>query len=199
MNDGDAIYRINDKSGNNYHANQATLSKRPLYKTNILNGKSVGLANSANAQELLTGSITLGDDIGTVGLTVFSVAYVLTSAQRIMFQACNCRFGVSVNGNIYNYAGIIVNSGNNTFSYNNWYAFSYTVNDAAVNQYLNGILKKSADTGTLSKTAPMYLFSSGSANYFDGYVAEIICYFGMLSDADRGKVETYLNDKWSIY
>jgi hypothetical protein len=46
--DGDKIYRINDKSGNDNHASQPSEANRPLYKTGIQNSLSMGLGDGSD-------------------------------------------------------------------------------------------------------------------------------------------------------
>lgn len=46
--DGQAIYRVNDKSGTGHYLEQATVGARPLYKTAIVNGLSVARFDGIN-------------------------------------------------------------------------------------------------------------------------------------------------------
>lgn len=192
--DGDKIYRINDKSGNNYYLRQATESKRPLYKTNIKNGMSTGS----------TIDVTSGEWLGTTfnpystGYSLFAVCYYTSTAQNII-AGFGVRNGV-VATNMYNYGGTQIYSANGTVSRSTWFVLSYDLTtDAVVTQYKNGTSVKTADTGNIANSANCAVFSSEFANYFIGYIAEIVCYSGVLSSGDRGTVETYLNNKWAIY
>ena len=58
--DGDAIYRANDKSGNDYHYSQTTSGNRPLYKTAIQNSLSIGRFDGADDYLINTSYPELG-------------------------------------------------------------------------------------------------------------------------------------------
>jgi hypothetical protein len=72
--DGDAVYRINDKSGNGYHLTQATEAARPLYKTS---GGIHWLQFAGTDDVLETGNITLTQVwSGAVGAYVNAISGV---------------------------------------------------------------------------------------------------------------------------
>lgn len=54
--DADAIYQANDKTANAYHLTQSAAGQRPLYKTNIVNSKSV--ARFDGTDDLMNVTIT---------------------------------------------------------------------------------------------------------------------------------------------
>lgn len=192
--DGDKIYRINDKSGNNYYLSQSTESKRPLYKTNIKNGLSTASTIGVSAGEWSGNTF----NPYSTGYSLFGVCYYTTTNQSII-----AGFGVrngAVNTSIYNYGGIQIWSRAGTVSTNTWFILSYDLDTSAnVTQYKNGTSVKTDDTGNVANATSCSIFSSEFANYLVGYLAEVVCYSGILSSSDRASVETYLNNKWSIY
>lgn len=205
-NDGDAIYRVNDKSGNSFNATQSTADNRPKYKLNIQNGKSAGYGD---ANDFMSHSYVLG---AATDFTVFVVANFIS---------------------LYNYRGA---TGSNWSSYNlhidtNGIVYAGTdVNNriatsagfvSAGTDYIFALKKSGTSSGNLSlyKNGGGAVVNTGkiAANpvsattaifhilpdltYIGGYLYlyEIVVYNTALSDADRGTVQTYLNDKWAIY
>lgn len=69
--DGDPIGGIKDKSGSNYHLTQTDPTKRGLYKTSILNGKSVGRTDGVNDHWFVASSNGYFKSIYYGGATVF--------------------------------------------------------------------------------------------------------------------------------
>jgi hypothetical protein len=59
--DGDAIYQANDKSGNTQHLLQATLAKRPLYKTNAQNSLATCLFDGTD--DYLAKTFTMNNQV----------------------------------------------------------------------------------------------------------------------------------------
>lgn len=193
--DSDKIYRINDKSGNNYYLPQSTESKRPLYKTNIKNGLSTASTIGVTSGEWR------GDTFNpySTGYSLFGVCYYTTTAQSIIASVGNVRNGAQ-NTFVYNYGGIQIKSAAGTVAPNTWFILSYDLDTSAnVTQYRNGTSVKTGDTGNVGNSTACNIFSSGTANYLVGYIAEVVCYSGILSSSDRASVETYLNNKWAIY
>ena len=69
--DGDPIGGIKDKSGSNYHLTQTDPTKKGLYKTSILNGKSVGRTDGVNDHWFVASSNGYFKSIYYGGATVF--------------------------------------------------------------------------------------------------------------------------------
>lgn len=193
--DGNLIYRINDKSGNNYYLAQSTESKRPLYKTNIVNGKSVGSTIGITNGELRGNTF----NSSTTGATIFIVVYY-TGVGAFYMQNYVRFYTADYYGKIRNYAGSWLDSAPNVFPEQEWGIISFDMDtNCSITQYKNGTSVKTGDAGTISSNILTAIFSSGSANYGIGYVGETVMYSGILASADRAQVETYLNNKWAIY
>jgi len=204
-NNDDLIYQANDKSGNGKNAVMANSSYRPSYKTNAQNGLSAGYSGT---NKLLVHDYPLG--IAT-DFTVFAAAKYTTLGNYYGLFGGNWSaytFHASSNGTCY--AGTNENDRIATSS-----------GFVTVNTSMIITLKKSGtSSGNLSlynsggtavvntgKTAPspssaavaIMSYMNAPANNLIGYLYEYIVYDNALSDTDRGNVETYLNNKWSIY
>ena len=197
-NDADAIYRINNKvSGKTDHLKQTTLSRRPLYKTNILNGLSAGLGNRAATKQLnATSSTTL-----TQYRTRFIVALCsdnLSSGQvsgmfgqdRIGFEGAVRRYMM--------YQGKLLYSSNYKWVLGQFVIVTSIMNLTASQIYANGILVGEGDIGN-GYNQGVSLFSTSNDNYLTGYTCEALQYEGVLSEANRLLVDSYLNTKWAVY
>lgn len=207
-NDGDAIYQVNDKSGNSNHAVQSTLDNRPLYKTGAQNSLSAGYAAIKNKYYMnhpyplgtatdftvfLHAELTeLFNYAGFLGWR-FAAGYTMNATADGALQVgtdvanrINVAAGLSANTN---YLFVLKKSGSSSGN------FSAKVNNGTpyVNTGKTALSPKNSGT--------MQLFATGyaPADVMAGYIYEYIVYNSALSDADIGTVETYLNNKWAIY
>jgi len=205
-NDGDAIYQANDKSGNGFNATQSTADNRPKYKTNIQNSKSAGYGDT---NDFMTHSYVLGT---ATDFTVFAAFSYVTVANYLGITGANWsayNIHTSDDGTIY--AGtdtpnrIVTSSGFVANGTDYIFAFKKSGTSAGnLSLYKNGdspiVNTGKTAVNPVSATTEIFHYR-GDTNYLKGqiYIYEIIVYDTALSDTDRGKVETYLNNKWAIY
>ena len=71
--DGSAVARWQDKSGNGRHATQATANSRPIFKTNIKNGKGVVRFDGTNDRLSIPSSTSLFNFLNTSSSTIFAI------------------------------------------------------------------------------------------------------------------------------
>jgi len=86
-----------------------------------------------------------------------------------------------------------------------WNIASYITRlDGSAEIYVNGLSIASASSGTMTLSLPLtdsatfYLGSYNGANFFKGYIAEVIIYSRALSYDERLQVTSYLSRKWDI-
>lgn len=206
--DGDAIYQVNDKSGNNHHGVQTTAGARPLYKTGIQNSLSIARFDGVNN----TGShfnITMSASSGS--FTMIAAFYDnvtgIKSTPRGLFDTQTGRLiflPQTTNNNGYigwydgGYKDIAVNA------HQNWEIDSWVLNSATTTGYVyqNGNLLGNAtySAKAIGGRVRLCAFQDTLSNYLlAADMCEVILYTSALSDTDRGTVETYLNNKWAIY
>jgi len=204
-NDGDKIYQANDKSGNGYHAVQATVDYRPLYKSGIKNGLSVG--NFDGYDQLIISNFTVDGD-----WTIFNVFKdTKTYTTGVM---CMAELSESVRGFVmrpYDNSTFRVYAYNTTptaiiatvpIDRSNYWIVTGKAASDYITAYANGNAGTPVNTvGTLNTITNTVRIGSSFAdnNYLYGNICEILYYDSALSDTDRQTVETYLNDKWAIY
>lgn len=214
--DGDAIYQVNDKSGNSNNATQATSGNRPLYKVNIQNSLSAALFDNTN--DYLVFPYPLGT---ATDLTVFLISRFSSISN---YDAIT---GRNNNGNLGTYWGawaVHLSAGGKFYAGTDVkYRIAAPASPVVANGNFYSIrLKKSGTSaGNLSlsvnngtpavntgNTAANPASSEMSVGFrgelaghtpYDGYLGEYIVYDSALSTGDITSVETYLNSKWSVY
>ena len=202
-NDGDKIYRINDKSGNNYHAKQTNATDRPQYKTGIKNGLSSGLFINYNKMPLPNEL----RDLLTQTFTIFAVIKFL-SVQGGGYAGIGSKY-YSANGFLilkhsnnkmmftWNSAKYIYS--NTSIADNTWYLIGAKFDhpNTYAGLFINSSLENSSSNTTVIGTGAT--LGIGVETHNNQYFSEVVIYNSALSDSDRGKVQTYLNNKWAIY
>lgn len=221
---GDPIGVWRDKSGNSYHATQTDGTKKPTFRTNVKNGKSVVRFDGTNDHLQLVGSTSFLKFLHNSNSTVF-VAAKNSGAGNSMLLCSNNGTGsntgfwfyypgttsfwpIATNGTTANVVYSLESSITNT-NYNLMMAYTKAGDPTAserVKNYNNGSLLSGANTLTNAADSGNSGFDvfvgSGSSvsNYpLNGDILEILIYNQVLSTGDRQKIETYLNSKWSIY
>lgn len=193
--DNDAIYQINEKSGVGSNLIQTNIARRPLYKTNVRNGLSAGLGNTAATKELT--SMTAINY--SQPLTIFAVAAVPNNGTLQNISAEGVRSGYQSSNRLSMYAGIFVDSANNAFVDNTWYILRYEFNGASSKIYRNGTLVVSGNAGA-NALSRMSLFSAYGQRYLNGYIGEHLAYNSILDAAVASQLENnYFNAKWSVF
>lgn len=191
--DGDPIGKVNDKSGNGKHLTQSTPTKKPTFKTNIVNGKSIARGDGG---DVLAGTLSTNYDAKTIfvvmtpGNTV--KAYVLTLQNA-------------------GYSSIIINYIANTMEYYGstprismgsvvmgTFALHELVYDGTnATTYKNGT---QVTNGSGNDDALNYirLFATNNIpnNGLVGDIGELFVYNSALGSTDRQSVESYIRTKW---
>lgn len=193
--DGDPVSTWTDSSSSANHGTQ-TLTARPTYKTNIINGYPVVRFDGTDDSLLITSINTVRHYFIVVKWSgTNNLASVLgKQAAPIMF------YGGATNGGVNE---VIVHQ---SFSY------SQVVNGTA---YSNGVLQASTATlyrnynnfqiyeVTTTASGPTFdrlggITSGGNSYFINADVAEIITYNAVLSAANRQAIEHYLSTKYGI-
>ena len=206
LSDNDSIAQWDDLSGNDNHATQSTESYKPLYKTNILNGKPVVRFDG-------------GDDLFNIGdstslssideISVFAVITIETNQDTAIIRTPYS--GVSLAWGLDYYTGklrwFLYDSGTPYVAEDTWnislgttYLLSATYNGTSLISYIDQSLFKSFDhTGAIDNTNDGIRIGGRSGTpslWLHGDIAEILVYSRALSSVERGSVEQYLGEKW---
>lgn len=202
----------NKGSGNN--TTQSDSNKRPLFKTNLLNGKP-GIDFDGTNDFLQISSLALDTYI-----SVFIVAKTTTAKPFLVEHSANSNSadGFFFYGDTNSPYNVRRTNGNNYRGSDDWFgseaAQAALVIDAISSApnpmgkvYKNGTLQadgaiSSAGGNSLSDTSVTDTFNIFSRNgvlfFSDGNLHELIIYNAPLSTTNREKVEGYLAHKWGL-
>lgn len=195
--DNDVVGRMSDKSGNGYHAVQATTANKPVLKLAQQNGRNIlhsvsydfltapvpGTSQPFTYVAAWMGknaafSLALGGPYGGVGRSFLGV------------NAITYKFAL--------YAGVYVDTA--ILSTAQWVVQSGVANTVSSKVKINDDAPIAGDAGTNS-TGPV-----GVMSYSGGEGATVLDSFGegmlynrALTDAELTQVHTYLNEKWAVY
>ena len=210
--DRQAIGRWNDlnpatlNSSYKNHASQATSALQPLYIKDGINGLPALLFDGIDDFLLYNGNFLANSDytIFVVEARTGSVANNFFLAGSELTESNNLILGYSSNTTIaHSHLGTANKIENTISAYGSptprVHSFAFG-RKFGKESYTNGGQKISS----ASQTNPLASYTNSSigkaytANYFKGFVGEIIIYSRNLNDADRKLIETYLIEKWRI-
>lgn len=208
------VARWEDKSGNNRHATQATSGNRPIRKTSIKNSKDVLLFDGSN--DYMSTVAFGGNQTWTRFIVFASLAsqykvilgwgssfsaptgadYMATNAQRLEIE----QFGSALLS-----AKLAIASNTTT---NAWLLGSQQTDGTHAGHIgmVNGLTYSTADViannpGNFTKASTAYgigAYNNGTSPA-NAYIAEVLHFNYALTTAQRIQVETYLNQKYSLY
>jgi hypothetical protein len=205
--DGSAVARWEDQSGNGRHFKQATSNNRPVLKALIQNNKNIIRFDGSND--------FLEMDTAFNGLTSASYYVVLkvdADPPTVQTMTGHPVFFLSggilashfpwTDGNIYD--NTLTTSrktvGNPTRSLALFNLYNVDSTSGHWTSRLNKSQLFTTSTNTIDQQGKKLGLNDSQATfyYFDGDMAEIICFNSILSASDRGMVEDYLYAKWGI-
>lgn len=203
VNDGDRIYRVNDKSGNGFNAVQTTEEERPEYKIGIKNGLSV-----CN-YDVGTGGAGTGFDFSGITDASLSHTFVFvydtsTGVSKRIFDSQTGRLLINVTTVTTNaitfYESAFRDVGTQS---GEWQINSFVLNAASGigELYINGLYSgvgAYAGTAIGGTTTLGGRYNAVATDEFVGYLGEFMIFNSALSIQDRQKLEQYINSKWNM-
>lgn len=205
------VSQWNDLSGNENHAVQVIGANQPLYVTdggNEFNNYPVIRFDGSN--DMFEGTLING--IESSSITIFAVVNGELKATY------SCEDGIfSINTNSY---GFWFERGTNSRTLAIWnknkivrglnelphegfqakILSAKKIINTRTNLYINGIVIATSTDAILNGTFTNAIYVIGKSNYYyKGSFAEIIVFKKELTEAERIKVERYLNAKYNIY
>ena len=207
----EAIATWQDKSGNGYNMTQATSVKRPLYKLNAINTVPSILFTASKGDELSNSSYL----INTQSFTVFTVhnAFAGNNGPVLHFSMSS---QYMVYWSIFSAASqtcYVPRSNTSSFALNN--LVKTNVNCITMIRYnqtntmcnYNIVSTQYGNQAIVNDTyTPNFTFTGGLgiakrftyAEYFNGYIGDIIIYNRSLTDVEVNDIINYLRIKWNI-
>jgi hypothetical protein len=205
--DGDPVSVWPDSSANGRNATQSG-GARPVFKTNILNGQPTVLFRNTGVRQFMT----LATQIDTSGAVPLWTAFVVMKLFGSQGTGSDL-MALGAAGGIYGDNSCEISAYNGWVTFNAqgsartfgadqspaWHVFTTHNAVAGPKMYIDGI-SRTLNVGTIVSTNNFGLIGTtpGQIYLSDGYIAEILIYNSILSDANRGAVETYLKAKYGL-
>ncbi|MFC1771068.1 LamG-like jellyroll fold domain-containing protein, partial [Candidatus Margulisiibacteriota bacterium] len=213
LSDNDPLMTWVDYSGNSRHVDQKGSTKRPIYNTSALNGKSVLRFDGIDDYLVIPDQDITDYMEGGVTVSIFTVFKQNSAANVTLFNweynGITNRLGTHLayaNGISYFDMGsastarlAFTTPSNFTGQYQIATFLRKEVADIEIYNRSSLIGSKSDATGSASGTAGFYIGSGYDVGYnFPGDLAELIIYKEALTGSEILQVETYLSNKWGI-
>jgi len=189
-----------DKSGNGRNFVQATGNNQPAISTITQNGKSLLEFDGTNDRLVASGnflqiaSCTLFAAFRRISGTYGGVLSSSTDADKspsILIE--------NTLGGLRGYTNVSISGVSVVDAF---CVFAGVVNAGATTLWVNGTQRDSdaavSTLDTSGTTTSIGSYRQSAANYFNGYIGELIAYNASLSAAQRQSVQSYLGKKWGI-
>ena len=197
--DGDAVYQWNDKSGNARHVSQTTAGNRPLYKTGVLNSKSVLRFDGTN-DKLSVASYDSGASWTRFVVVNGTTGYgyqLATPIESYIYVPGGAHFSATgVSGESQFDVTVSLTGAWKILSHrcDGTHAGHISRNNGT--DLTRGTVYASSNPGNPA-SATLNIGGGGFAP-LAGDIAEVIFYDSVLSEANITSVESYLASKWGI-
>lgn len=211
--DNTAISSASDLTAYANNATQATGSKQPTFQENEINGQPVMRFVAANAQVLVaTNQSQLNPSDGVSVYAVFKTpaSLPLAAAQGILYKTSSSGdipYGIYMTTNVINWrttgsddvvkiVSAAAVSAATTYvveGYNNLTTTSIKINNsAAVTDTVNGLKTSNQDVLQIGNTL------TSIARYYNGDIAELLIYKGVLTSSQRENIRKYLGAIYGV-
>ena len=194
--DGDVIGGLKDKSASANHFSSATTA-RPLYKTGIQNGKSIGRGDGSNDS-----MSNAGIDIGTTYTLFFAMKFAGSDTRIHISETAGRHYTlILMSGTMIGHGagagGVGVAHG---MTLPQWAIIHIVRTNTSVSFYKNGTQIGTTQTlGANSNHIIGYLFSQNGSFSSAIDIGEIAVYTNNPSAANVSAMLSYLNTKWAVY
>ena len=189
---GATVSQWADKSGNGRNAAQATAASQPTYTAGGLNGKPVLTFDGVNDVMSFQGVHNAQWSIATVGRAAGN------NQAFIQFGTANQFGSLFVESSVFTARPTFPPDATAPFVANEIAILSATYGQTTTNIWKNGSIGTPAAQGGVASNATSYIGTLGSLYYLNGFIAETVVTNGVLSTADRQRVEGYLAWKWGL-
>lgn len=189
-----AVSQVNDKSGNNRHATQATPANRPTQLS--FNGRSAMYFSGSN----WLGAARPASGTHTIFAVVYATAIPASGASPLSIAATASFHPILGTGDMTWYSrsdGLYIGS-SVPFGLSPC-VVGWRNDSAAFIAFRNGVITTSGTASNAISTVANLVIGARVQNAgWVGYVGEVIVYGSALSTDDRARVEKYLANKWAI-
>ena len=198
--DGDVIGCATDKSSSGDDATQSTTAAKPLYKTNIQNSLACAYFDGSDDFLGMTGTAISDHSVFVVTKRTGTTTEYYTTA---ISNDANTYFlytrESSLKRQYFVYQGTsqLYDDPTTTLIER---LYCQVVSGTSAKFYIDSVERDSDSVTNTSHTwQRIGIRETDSVYPWKGYILEILIYDNAVSDADRALIETWINDKWSIY
>lgn len=192
------VTQIDDLSGNNRHAVQATASKRPATGTTTINGLNVLAFDSGDIMRAPVAAGTFPSGLQAT-FVMQKTGANLTFEGPVQRTAGNLGLPYERRNNLLILGATNSNAYTNLRTFTTATVVSLEVGLTAQREFVNGAAGGSSAINNYTDTATEIQIGGRDDEVvlFRGNIGEII-FTDILSTTDREALETYLSDKWGI-
>jgi hypothetical protein len=195
---GTSVSEWRDKSGNNNHVSNSNGTYQPSRNVTINSKSAVNFSDdSLQATNVFSSTATSYTKIAVVYQTSNTTGNVISSNTGHAFY-----FGGSTQIRLYHNGTFVTSSvslANNTAGIISGTVQYNSSSSASGEVFVNGTSGGTGTTSTASiGSTAVQIGSFNGANYFTGYIAEVLVYDRVLSSDELTKVHNYLQNKWNI-
>ena len=187
---GSTVSQWDDKSGNDRHASQATAANQPNYTASGLNGKPVLTFNGSPDSLNFQGVHDAQWSLAVVGQASGS------NQAFIQFGGTNQFGSLFLEAGAYRARPVGSISASAPFTPAEQVIITATYDVATTDIWKNGTIGTQGAMGGVSSNASSVLGSLHNIYNLNGFMGEVVVSNGVLSTADRQKLEGYLAWKW---
>jgi hypothetical protein len=189
-----------------------TTANQPVVTASAINGRQAATFDGTNDQLMLT-SVNPSQFMGSISGTIFLVQkYVVDKAASTLFINAGANANVQIvnkwksspfddifwdfanqsTGRIYGTAPAGITG--------NWKVTEFVKRSAGTSEvYVGGTSALSGSTsGTMASLTGTLRIGTDGSNYFNGQIAEILCYNRELTSGERTAVYSYINTKYGL-
>jgi hypothetical protein len=202
------VARWQDKSGNAYHATQASAGAKPQRKTNVVNGLDV--LRFAGAQWVLTPTVNFASTTKETIFAVYKGTGNCLEESTSAWVNAGCVYGdpssFYVSQNTTTFASVRETSSTDNAAYSVWTAArdSSLAAGSQLNILKNGggvTVTRTYNTNITAAHASVGIYigkTNSSPDFLTGDLLELIILKTVLATPQRQAIERYLGAKWGI-
>lgn len=189
-----------DKSGNARNFVQATGNNQPAISTTTQNGKALFEFDGTNDRLVASGNF-----LQIANCTLFAAFRRLSGTYGGVLSSSTDSDkspGILIDNTVGGLRGFTNVSVAGVSVVDTFCVLSGVVNAGATTVWVNGTQRDSdaavSTLDTTGTTTSIGSYRQSAANYFNGYIGELIAYNAVLSASQRQSVQSYLGKKWGI-
>lgn len=202
LSNNDPIASASNLAGASHALSQSTEAQRPLFKTNVKNGRAAALWDTTPNDSFAIGHSMA---LGTAHTFIVVARMPAASWANMMFlgqSGSQYELYYASNGTtIYPASHGGYDAQSHGCALNTWYILTLTRSSTSYTLYRNATAVTTTGSTGASAFSPSHLGQFGTGGYClrDVYIGEALIYSRAITADERGLIVASLNAKWSVY